>query len=395
MFIQIVIAGILLLILVNLILNLIYLKSPSLESKIPGNAPMVSVLIPARNEEDKITQCLETLLKQDYPAYEILVLDDESTDSTAGIVKQFAAKDNRLRLISGLPLPAGWSGKNYACHQLAKEAKGDWLLFVDADTTHTLNMLSGVMSLALEMNTSLLSGFPRQIADSPVMNIFTPTWYFILMTWCPLWWIQQSKKNMPSIAIGQFMLFSRREYWRIGGHESVKSKVLEDIWLGVEVNKHGGKHIAVDLSDVVFCKMYDNVKGIWNGLTRSVYAVAEISVIALVALIIFAFICYLVPFYSLWHEYSFTGVDKLVVAIIIFQIASIYLMRWMADRRFHQNSILSVVLHPVGIIFLLFVVANAVIQKLARTGINWKGRLYTEESSGDENVIETGSDKAI
>ena len=193
MFIQIVIAGILLLILVNLILNLIYLKSPSLDSKMPKNAPMVSVLIPARNEEDKIAQCLETLLRQDYLAYEILVLDDESTDSTAGIVKQFAAKDNRLRIISGLPLPDGWSGKNYACHQLAEEAKGEWLLFVDADTTHAPNMLSSVMSLALQMNISLLSGFPRQIADSPVMKIFTPTWYFILMTWCPLWWMQQSK----------------------------------------------------------------------------------------------------------------------------------------------------------------------------------------------------------
>jgi|LSQX01.2.fsa_nt_gb chlorobactene glucosyltransferase len=392
MFIQIVIAGILLLILVNLILNLIYLKSPSLDSKMPKNAPMVSVLIPARNEEDKIAQCLETLLRQDYLAYEILVLDDESTDSTAGIVKQFAAKDNRLRIISGLPLPDGWSGKNYACHQLAEEAKGEWLLFVDADTTHAPNMLSSVMSLALQMNISLLSGFPRQIADSPVMKIFTPTWYFILMTWCPLWWMQQSKKNMPSIAIGQFMLFSRREYWRIGGHESVKSKVLEDIWLGVEVNKHGGKHIAVDLSDVVFCKMYDDFKGIWNGLTRSVYAVAEISVIALASLIIFAFICYLIPFYSLWNEYSFASVDKAVAAIIIFQIVSIYLMRWMADRRFHQKSILPVVLHPVGIIFLIFVVANAIIQKLAGTGIRWKERFYTEESSGDENVVETRSD---
>jgi len=256
-------------------------------------------------------------------------------------------------------------------------------------------MLRSVMSLALEMNTSLLSGFPRQIAKSMLMKIFTPTWYFIIMTWCPLWWMQSSKKNMPSIAIGQFMLFSKKEYWRIGGHESVKSKVLEDIWLGIQVNKNCGKHVAVDLSDVVFCEMYDDFRGIWNGLTRSVYAVAEISVIALALLIVFAFICYLIPFYSLWHEHFFINGNNPVVAIVIIQIASIYLMRWMADRRFNNNSVSSVLLHPIGIIFLIFVVANAVIQKLAGTGINWKERLYTDESSADEHVIETDSNKAI
>lgn len=395
MFIQIFIAGILFLIAVNLILNLRYLKAPSIDSKIPQNAPMVSILIPARNEEGKIEKCLETLCNQDYPAFEILVLDDNSTDATAAVVQRMAANNKHLRLISGAPLADGWSGKNYACYQLAKEAKGDWMLFVDADTIHAPHMLRGVMSLALELNTSLLSGFPKQIAETPVMKLFTPTWYFILMAWCPLWFMQNSKKNIPSIAIGQFMLFSKREYWRIGGHESVKSKVLEDIWLGMEVNKHGGKHIAVDLSGVVSCKMYDNYNGIWNGLTRSVYAIAEISVIALILLIIFASMCFLLPFYSLWHEITFTDGSNILVAVIIFQIANIYLMRRLSDRHFDNNSIISVILHPVGILFLILVVANAIARKLAGTGISWKERLYIEESSTGEHAIETDSTKII
>jgi chlorobactene glucosyltransferase len=395
MLIQIIIAGLLFIILINLILNLRFLKTPALNSKIPQNPPLVSILIPARNEEDKIANCLETLCKQDYPYYEIWVLDDNSTDKTAEIVNKLAVKDNRLKLISGAPLPAGWSGKNYACYQLAKEAKGDWLLFVDADTMHAPHMLRGVMALALESNISLLSGFPRQIAETMVMKLFTPTWYFILMSWCPLWFMQNSRKNMPSIAIGQFMLFSKREYWRIGGHESVKSKVLEDIWLGVEVNKQGGKHIAVDLSDVVFCKMYDNFKGIWHGLTRSVYAVAEISLIALVFLMTFAFICYLIPFYSLWNAFSSSEGSALMTAVIIFQIATIYLMRRLSDRRFDNNSITSVVLHPAGIIFLMSVVANAIVRKLAGTGISWKERLYTDESGTGEQVIETDAKKIV
>jgi chlorobactene glucosyltransferase len=395
MLIHIIIAGLLFFILINLILNLRYLRTPAIDSKIPQNPPMVSILIPARNEEDKIAACLESLCKQDYPFYEILVLDDNSTDNTAGVVNKLAVKDKHLKLVSGAPLPEGWSGKNYACYQLAKEAKGDWLLFVDADTIHAPHMLKGVIALALESNTSLLSGFPRQIAETPVMKLFTPTWYFILMTWCPLWLMQNSKKNLPSIAIGQFMLFSRREYWRIGGHESVKSKVLEDIWLGVEVHKHGGKHIAVDLSDVVFCKMYDNFRGIWHGLTRSVYAVAEISMIALVFLMIFATVCYLIPFYSLWHEFLYIDSSNLMKAIIIFQLATIYLMRRLADRRFDSNSIASVILHPVGILFLLSVVTNSMARKIAGTGISWKERLYTEETTPGEQAIEPDSKKYI
>jgi chlorobactene glucosyltransferase len=395
MFIQIVIAVLLFITLINLILNLRYLKTPSTESEIPHKAPMVSILIPARNEEHKIAQCLESLFKQDYPDYEILVLDDNSSDNTADIVNRLAGKESRLRLIKGAPLAAGWSGKNYACFQLAKEAKGDWLLFVDADTTHAPHMLSGVMALALELNTSLLSGFPRQIAENMVMKLFTPTWYFVLMAWCPLWWMQNSKRNMPSIAIGQFMLFSKCEYWRIGGHESVKSKVLEDIWLGIEVNKHGGKHIAVDLSDMVFCKMYDNFRGLWHGLTRSVYAVAEISLIALVCLMVIACVCYLIPFYSLWHEFSFTDGNSLMKAVILIQIATIYFMRRLADRRFDSNSIVSVILHPVGILFLICVVVNAIARKLAGTGISWKERLYIEESGTGEQIIEPDPNKVI
>jgi chlorobactene glucosyltransferase len=391
MLIQIIIAVILVLILANLILNLKHLKSPSTASKLPQNAPFVSVLIPARNEEANIAQCLDSLCKQDYPHYEIIVLDDASTDQTAPIVNWFAARNKCLKIITGQPLPPGWSGKNYACHQLAKGAKGEWLLFVDADTMHAPHMLRSITALALELNPSLLSGFPQQVSESFIMKLFTPVWYFILMAWCPLWWMQNPKRHMPSIAIGQFMLFSRREYNRIGGHEAIKSKVLEDIWLGIEVYKNGGKHIAVDLSEVVFCKMYDNVRGIWNGLTRSVYAIAEFSSLALIFLIFMAFICFLVPFYSLLHGSFFSDVGAAVAVIVILQIVLTYLTRWLADSHFNHNfSVPSVFLHPIGIIFLILIVANAITRKTLGAGISWKERLYIDEPTADEKV--TGID---
>jgi chlorobactene glucosyltransferase len=395
MFIQILIAGILLVTLINLILNLRYLKTPDINSKIPDNPSMVSILVPARNEEENIEACLESLCRQDYPNYEILVLDDNSTDSTAAVVQQLANRDRRLRLIRGAPLAEGWSGKNYACFQLAKEARGDWLLFVDADTIHAPSMLRGVLALAMEQKTSLLSGFPRQVAETLPLKIFTPTWYFIIMTWCPLWWLQWPGHSRPSIAIGQFLLFSKNEYWRIGGHEAVKSKVLEDIWLGIEMGKHRGKHIAVDLSNVVSCRMYNDFHGIWKGLGRSVYAVAEISVAALVMLMVFAYFCYLLPFYSLPHELLSSHSNHYITAIVIVHVSTIMLMRWLSDKRFNNDSIISIILHPVGILFLFMIVITAIFHKIAGTGITWKERVYTGESSAEEQIAESDVHKII
>ena len=135
----------------NLILNLRSLKTPRGDSKIPEPAPFVSILVPARDEEANIETCLQSLRKQDYPNFEVLVLDDNSADNTANIVEQMAAKDSRLQLIRGEPLPEDWAGKPFACYQLAKKSRGSWLLFVDADTVHAPHMLRSVLALALSL----------------------------------------------------------------------------------------------------------------------------------------------------------------------------------------------------------------------------------------------------
>ncbi|MCJ7655153.1 MAG: glycosyltransferase family 2 protein, partial [Dehalococcoidia bacterium] len=163
---QIIVAVLLLLFATNLILNLRALRRPDRNSKVPEPAPLVSVLIPARNEEENIETCLKSLQKQDYPNFEILVLDDNSKDRTAELVERMAAEDDRIKLIKGESLPDGWAGKPFACYQLAEKAKGSWLLFVDADTTHAPHMLRSTLVLAIELNSSMLSGFPRQMAES-------------------------------------------------------------------------------------------------------------------------------------------------------------------------------------------------------------------------------------
>ena len=363
----------------NIILNLRSLKRPSRDSKIPEPAPFVSVLIPARNEESNIATCIGSLQQQDYPNFEVLVLDDNSSDRTADIVEQIAAGDSRIQLFRGEPLPEGWAGKPFACHQLAEKARGSWLMFVDADTRHASHMIRSVLALALKSGVSLLSGFPRQLTTSLSQKVAMPVLYFVVMSGLPLWLFQRSKKPKPSLAIGQFLLFPREEYWRIGGHKAVKSRILEDVWLGVEVIRHGGRHVAVDLSTVVCCHMYRSVGAMWEGFIKWVYSIAAFSPAALVGLMAAGYVFYLAPFYWLWNSLFMVPAPTGWRPIVIFQVAIILLMRWLVDKRF-KAPLVSTFLHPLGFSFLFLACLYASLRRVTGAGVSWKKRLYKKES---------------
>ena len=376
---QMVVAVLLVIILINLVLNLRSLRRPDINSKVPKPAPLISVLIPARNEEENIETCLKSLQKQDYPNFEILVLDDNSEDRTAELVEGMAAKDNRIRLIRGESLPEGWAGKPFACYQLAEKAKGSWLLFIDADTTHAPHMLRSTLALALELKPSLLSGFPRQMAESLPEKVAMPVLYFVIMSLLPLWWVHRSKGLKPSLTIGQFILFPREDYWRIGGHMAVKDRILEDVWLGVETVRHGGRHIAIDLSSVFYCRMYRDVGKMWEGFVKWMYSVAALSPFALVGLIAAGFAFYLAPFYWLWSAYLSAAAPTDWRFIVVFQVAMIIFMRWLVENHFRQ-SLLSTFLHPLGFSFLVAAGLYGGWREVVGLGIRWKERLYGEAS---------------
>ena len=383
---QMVIAAGLLIFVFNLVLNLRSLKRPLTKGAIDGPAPLISVLIPARDEEANIGNCLECLKRQDYPNFEILVLDDDSSDNTAHIVQRMAATDSRIRLLRGEPRDEGWAGKPFACQQLAKVAGGSWLLFIDADTTHAPHMLRSVLALALKSKPALLSGFPHQLTTSLPQKMAIPVIYFIIMSWLPLWWLQRCKKPKPSLAIGQFMLFPTEEYWRIGGHEAVKSQILEDVLMGAEVCRHGGRHMAIDLSPVVSCNMYRSVGAMWEGLVRSLYSVAAVSRLGLVVLLGAGYVFFLAPFYSLWNVLVWTATPIEIRGVIFFQVVAIITMRWLVHNRFKESPV-STLLHPFGFSFLYLVALYAGALRVVGGSVHWKKRIY----GTDTCVEETGS----
>jgi chlorobactene glucosyltransferase len=377
---QLIIAAGLFLILINLVLNLKNIRIPSIKSLVPDDPPLISVLVPARNEEDNIAACLESLTRQDYPNFEIIVLNDNSEDRTEEIVNALARRNSRIRLVNGRPLPEDWAGKPFACHQLAQRARGKWLLFVDADTVHEPHMLRSVLALAMEEKTSMLSGFPRQLNRSLLQKITVPLIYFFIIGWAPLWWIQRRKSRRASVAIGQFLFFSRDEYWRIGGHGVVKSRILEDIWMGVEVARHQGRHIAVDLSSVVSCDMYPTASAMWHGLARCLYSVVLISPLALFCLIIIVALLYVGPFYWLFNGFFMSPMPLIWRATVISQVVMILLIRWLVDARFKAPAI-SVWLHPMGVFYLVTILFYASWRWWIGAGVSWKEREYGEEES--------------
>jgi chlorobactene glucosyltransferase len=377
---QVIIAAGLISFLLNLLFNLRSLKKPRSDSKILDPTPFISVLIPARDEEANIETCLKSLQRQDYPNFEVLVLDDNSSDNTASIVERIAATDSRIQLIKGKPLPEGWAGKPFACYQLAQKAKGSWLLFVDADTIHAPQMLRSMLALAIELRPSMLSGLPRQLGASLPQKVAIPVLYFVILSWLPLWWLQHSKQPKISLAIGQFLLFPKEEYWRIGGHEAVKSRVLEDVWLGIEVTRHGGRHLAVDLSPVVSCRMYRSLGAMWDGFTRWIYSVAVLSRLALIGLIVAGYIFFLAPFYWLYNElFVVDAPTGWWGPTVIFQVTVILFMRWLLNKRF-KEPVVSTFLHPVGFSFLILIGLYASSRQAVGAGVRWKERLYSRES---------------
>jgi len=363
-------------VLLNLLLNLRALRKPKSDVQLPEPAPLISILVPARNEEANIGICLESLRQQEYPNFEILVLDDSSTDGTADIVARIAAEDSRVRLLRGQPLPPGWAGKTFACHQLAQEARGSWLLFTDADTVHAPAMLRRVLGVALVSRAVLISGFPYQRTTSIWQKMAIPIlFYFMLLCWMPLWWLQRSRRTMPSIAIGQFLFFSAEGYRSIGGHEAVKSRILEDVWLGREVSRHHYRQLTLDLSSVVSCQMYREFGSMWDGITRWLYTVASLSAVSLVLMIAVVLFLFLAPF--LWLLYGLVLAQPAFAweVLVTLQVAIVFLARFLAGRRFSQPKT-SIILHPVGVVFLLLVAFYASYQHLTGGGVRWKGRVY-------------------
>lgn len=235
-----------------------------------GNDDLVSVLIPARNEEKNIGRLLASINQLSYSNIEILVFDDQSDDTTATIVEEIAKSDSRIRLIRSQGLPAGWLGKNNACHQLAKEARGKWYLFLDADVFPENTIIEDALGRMKRHKLGLLSMFPIQKMNTSGEWITVPVMNYILLSLLPLVFVQTSPFTSHSAANGQFMFFDASEYQKLLPHKAFKNSPVEDINISRYYKKNGVKVACIAASRNISCRMYDRYSDAVNGFTKNI-----------------------------------------------------------------------------------------------------------------------------
>ena len=235
----------------------------------------VSVLLPVRDEEHRVEPCLRALLAQrGVPAYEVVVLDDGSTDRTAEVVRRVAGDDPRVRLVTGAPLPEGWLGKPHACQQAADAADpaSEALVFVDADVNLAPDAVAAALAVLDDSDLDLISPYPRQIAESTAERLVQPLLQWSWLTTLPLGIAERSPKPSLAAANGQFLVVRRKAYDAAGGHAGVRDDILEDIGLLRAVKRTGGRGVVTDGSTLAECHMYGSWPELRDGYGKSLWA---------------------------------------------------------------------------------------------------------------------------
>jgi glycosyltransferase involved in cell wall biosynthesis len=347
---------------INFTVSLVNLLSAQyLPAGAPDHTPLVSILIPARNEEKNIRNILSDLLKVPYPELEILVYNDDSGDRTEEVVKEFMGRDQRIRLLSAHALPEGWTGKNHACHQLARQASGAYYLFLDADVRIREHLVDRALDFLIKHDLALLSIFPVQSMQTLGAKISVPLMNWILLSLLPMPLIRRNKRPSLAAANGQFMLFPARVYDHWHPHSVFRNHPVEDVVI-IRFLKKQGLRVETFLGrDDISCRMYDDLGTAIEGFSKNIFlffgnSMALTFLYALLITLAPVFIILYLPVYA-WIVYA---------GLILMMRINV---SWASRQPVFQNLLYLV---PQQIVLLL-IIGKAFYHRLSGK-LEWKGR---------------------
>jgi chlorobactene glucosyltransferase len=345
-------------------------------------AGQVAVLVPARNEERNIAALLASLLDQGTTLQSITVLDDRSTDRTAEIVREFAAHDSRVRLISGVPLPDNWCGKCWACQQLGQQAQAPWLLFLDADTKLMPGAVAAMLDSAARRGVSFHSCWPGHDLCSAAERFWMPMLNFTVYSMFPAA-LQLWRPTDPScgIAHGTCIMVRGGVYHRLGGHRAVQSSLFEDARLAQHFRRNGERTLCVDGQDLIRVRMYTKFAEIWEGFEKNTYPACgtQLRFASFMAL------------RGLFFQLPLVAAPLLALrglsSPLLWAAGGAVLLQRLLLALYFRQPLWPVALHPLAEAGVLAVSLSSWWRMTTGVGVTWRGRTYKKL----EQPIEEGN----
>lgn len=337
----------------------------------PGPFPKLSVIVPARNESANIVRCLSSLAVQDYPDFEVIVVDDRSEDDTYALCQQLARQYPRLRVVSGVDLPQGWQGKNWANQQGVEVATGDVLVFTDADTAFHPACLRQSVQHLLNSGKEALTLAPLLECLTFWEKVYQPAQIFFLLMFSP-GFLTQNPKSKASLVNGQFIMVKRPTYERLGGHQAIKSKVVDDKAIG-DLYKSQGHVIGIAVATHLFrCRMYTSFSEILNGWSKNMYLGLDrkLHLLALLSLIMLT--TNLLPFILL--PLSLTYGPEEIFLTSLFSVVACLVLRAMSVQMYDLPSGYALT-HPLAALFAMLIFLHSGYRGVTGRGVSWKGRV--------------------
>ena len=340
--------------------------------------PLISIVVPARNEAEHIERCVRSLLAQNYPAIEVIAVDDASTDATPQILAQLAAEYPQLKVVPGRPLPKGWTGKNNAVFSGVQHAHGAWLLFVDADVTLDPGALSAAYAEIGKRSVKMVTLWARQELVTFWERVVQPVIIGLNMSTDTLLRVNDMRYPDWAFANGQFILVERAAYDQIGGHARVRDEVVEDQRLSWAFKHAGLPILMMDGTRVLSTRMYTSLNGIWEGWSKNNFLMLQRKFgFVFLALLAIYTLC-ISPFWlAIWALIAFKFSHSLVDPLLINlgSCALVFFMRW-RSRSFFPTSLRHYLWHPLGGLIFIGIVLNSAYRHSQRRGVTWKGRRY-------------------
>ncbi len=345
---------------------------PSLPKDSQGPSPLVSVIVPARNEEDTIQDSVQSLLDLEYGEKEIVVVEGNSDDRTPDALKRFG---DTIEVLSEPPRPADWIGKNWACHNGYLRARGELLLFTDADTIHAPDSLRRSVSYLLSQQVDMVSILPRLEMRSRWEKVMLPFVGHLIILFYGGPSVNDDNRS-KFFANGQYILIKRSVYDRIHGHARVAGEILEDIGLARVVKREGFRVRVLYGAGAFRTKMYGNWSELWEGFVKNTFPAFRFDTLHILAAIGILLLAFLVPFPTFY--FSLRNMPPSSPANFLLGLACLSIVGRMLAIYFKAGAGLRYgLLFPAAVILEVMIMTVSAFRILSGRGIRWKGRLYS------------------